>query len=228
MLEVCLGQSYIQFAKVIFKQTIGIPMGLPCSPLIADLTLSALEYKFLSVKRNPLSNSNCYITRYMDDLLIINFEDFYLLANDIYPAELPLEFSSWENNKIPYLDLLIERTEGGIHTSVYDKTRNFNFKVRKYTHIDSNVHLNISRGIGNSQFIRAGRICTTKETFRQEITNIVQAFIINNFSNEFISDIWFKFCERHKDMVIRFGLTNKWKSVSWILRIFAKVNKDLS
>ena len=38
--------DYIKVGDKIFRQTIGIPMGTDCAPLLANLFLSYYEYKF--------------------------------------------------------------------------------------------------------------------------------------------------------------------------------------
>ena len=38
---------YIQVGTVVFKQSVGIPMGTDCVPLIADLFLFSFEFDFM-------------------------------------------------------------------------------------------------------------------------------------------------------------------------------------
>ena len=42
-----IDNSYIKFAGLVFKQNVGIPMGLNSSPKLADLTLAIMEFQFL-------------------------------------------------------------------------------------------------------------------------------------------------------------------------------------
>jgi len=74
-IEFLIQNSFIAFGNSIFKQTIGIPMGANYSPLLADLFLFSCEYNFM--KNIDIYNSYRFknITRYIDDVAVINFPD---------------------------------------------------------------------------------------------------------------------------------------------------------
>ncbi len=48
MLHIILDNTFVSFAGFTFQQISGIPMGGNASPLLADLTLSALEFKYVN------------------------------------------------------------------------------------------------------------------------------------------------------------------------------------
>ena len=63
MLEYLIDNIFVEFGGRIFHQTIGIPMGTPCAPLLADLFLYSYEaeslYKVSSKQeRNTLHNNS--------------------------------------------------------------------------------------------------------------------------------------------------------------------------
>ena len=66
---VCVGNK-------VFKQSIGIPMGTDCAPLLANLYLFYFEYKFMkNLMKNNFSKARSftyYLFWYIDDLLTIN------------------------------------------------------------------------------------------------------------------------------------------------------------
>ena len=69
-------------------------MGGNCSPLIADLYLSFLEFTYMSsiMKTDyTLAKKLSFNSRYIDDIITPNVTNFLKIANNIYPAELPLE-----------------------------------------------------------------------------------------------------------------------------------------
>ena len=90
-----MGISYIQFGQHLFLQSKGIPMGGNASPLIADLYLSWLEYKYLDklVKNREFN------------LVTHNVDNFITIASDIYPKDIPLEQSSNIGTHDTFLDL---------------------------------------------------------------------------------------------------------------------------
>ena len=47
MLEFLIDNIFVQFGGQVFQQTIGIPMGTTCAPLLADLFLYSYEARFI-------------------------------------------------------------------------------------------------------------------------------------------------------------------------------------
>ena len=90
-LEFILLNTYIQFGQHLFLQSKGIPMGGNASPLIADLYLSWLEYKYLDKlvknKEFNLVNYLKYNCRFIDDIVTPNVDNFIKIALDIYPKD---------------------------------------------------------------------------------------------------------------------------------------------
>ena len=63
---------YIKVGNRVFKQTIGIPMGTDCAPLLANLILFFYEYKYVKdkLKTNPREARLLrHTVRYIDDSL---------------------------------------------------------------------------------------------------------------------------------------------------------------
>ena len=47
MLDILIDNIYVRFGDRIFRQTVGIPMGINCAPLVADLFLYSYESSFI-------------------------------------------------------------------------------------------------------------------------------------------------------------------------------------
>jgi hypothetical protein len=94
--------AYVKFAGCVYKQVSGVPMGSNCSPLLADLTLLALEFKYC-MKAKPRFT----VFRYVDDVLVLNCPNFEQLVPEIYPPELILSVTS-SQNCAPFLDMRLE------------------------------------------------------------------------------------------------------------------------
>ena len=69
----------------------------------------------------------------MDDLISVNWTNFFEICKKIYPSSLPLSDTSKTAMESDYLDLNIKIENNGPIFAVYSKTNDFNFKV------DSNV-----------------------------------------------------------------------------------------
>ena len=99
----------MQFGGCLFHQTIGIPMGTNCTPLLADLFLYSYENEFLDnmirngYKRLTRSFNLCY--RYIDDLIVFNNKKFLDYLKEIYPSQLTVEKANKSDHLADYLDL---------------------------------------------------------------------------------------------------------------------------
>ncbi|KAJ8314953.1 hypothetical protein KUTeg_007103 [Tegillarca granosa] len=76
MLVFLIDNIFVVFGNIIFQQTIGIPVGTNCAPLLADLFLYSYESEFLQnlVKsgKKTVDKSFNYTYRYIDDVLSLN------------------------------------------------------------------------------------------------------------------------------------------------------------
>jgi hypothetical protein len=83
MLEFLIDNIFAMFGGRVFQQTVGIPMGTNCSPLLVNLFLYSYEADFIQglLKKNEkkLTRSFKFMFRYIDDVLSLNnsrFGDF--------------------------------------------------------------------------------------------------------------------------------------------------------
>ena len=93
-LSYILDNIYIIFGNTLYRKIVGIPMGINCAPLVADLFLFCYERDFMC----SLSDDNQAdiieafnsTSRYLDDLLYTDNPYFEGMVNQIYPPELQL------------------------------------------------------------------------------------------------------------------------------------------
>ena len=123
------------FGGRVFQQTVGIPMGTNCSPLLADLFLSSYEADFIQrpLKKNEkLARSFNFTFRYIpvDGVLSLNNSRFGDFVDRIYPIELEIRDTTDTDRSASYLDLHLESdSEGRLRTKLYDKRDDFNFPI---------------------------------------------------------------------------------------------------
>ena len=72
----------------VFKQTVGIPTGTDCVPLLANVFLFFYEYKLRLI---ATALKWRYTARYIDDLLTINNPSFQNELHNIYPPQMSLK-----------------------------------------------------------------------------------------------------------------------------------------
>jgi hypothetical protein len=92
----------------VFQQSVGIPMGTNCAPLLADLILYSYEAEFVqkllqdNTKRLALSFNHTF--RYIDDVLSINNNNFHNYVHVIYPDELEIKDTTESDKSASYLE----------------------------------------------------------------------------------------------------------------------------
>ncbi len=156
-----LQNTFVTFGELLFQQIRGVPMGNNASPIIADLTLSAIEFRYLNTNLHSWERSLLqYTTRFIDDLLSIGCPYFLELCQDIYPDSLPLENTTNASNYSHYLDFTINYSPDGHQITLYNKTDCFNFAAKCYIYADSNTHSNLGYNTFYTQLIRIARTCT--------------------------------------------------------------------
>ena len=146
MLEFRVDNIFVVFAGKVFQQTVGIPMGTNCAPLLADIFLYSHETDFiqslLSTGKKHLASRFNLTYRYIDDVLSINNPEFENYLGQIYPAELEIKDTTESTTSASYLDLLLSiGRDGQLHTSIYDKRDNFNFHITNFPFLSSNIPL---------------------------------------------------------------------------------------
>ena len=95
MLEFLMDNIFVMFGGCVFQQTVGIPMGTNCAPLLTDTFLYSYEADFIQglLKKNEkkLARSFNFTFRYIDDVLSLNNSRFGDFVDHLYPIELEIK-----------------------------------------------------------------------------------------------------------------------------------------
>ena len=95
MLEYLIDNIFVEFGGWIFQQTIDIPMGTNCAPLLADLLLYLYEAEFvqslLQAGKKHLAQQFNFTYRYIDDVLSLKNIKFVEYLEFIYQRELEIK-----------------------------------------------------------------------------------------------------------------------------------------
>jgi hypothetical protein len=93
MLEFHTDNIYVVVGGQVFQQSVGIPMGINCAPLLVDLFLYSYEVEFIQnllhekkIKFLAVAFNSTF--RYIDDVLSINNNQFHVYVDSIYRNEL--------------------------------------------------------------------------------------------------------------------------------------------
>ena len=157
-----LDNIYIRFCSKLNRQIVGIPMGTSCAPLVADLFLFCYERdSMLSLSEDNQSDvieAFSYTSRYLDDLLNIDYNFFDSMVNRIYLSELQLNKANVSDTEASFLDLHLSISDGFVKTKIYDKRDDFDFNIVNFPFPDGDVPRLTSYGVYISQLIRFARV----------------------------------------------------------------------
>ena len=169
ILDFILDNIYVKFGDHIFKQVIGIPIGLDSGQDIANLLLYQYESSYVkNLSKRDLNSAKKFSTsfRYIDDLSSADFPDFKTHLPMIYPPELVINASSDSLKTVNYLDITIKSDNfSNLIFSIFDKRDDFNFDIVNFPYLDSCIPRKPALGIYLSQLIRYARICSKFEEF---------------------------------------------------------------
>ena len=187
-------------------------MGGNCSPLIADLYLSWLEYKYvldlMNNKNFTLAKRLSSNSRYIDDIITPNTTHFLDIAASIYPKELPLEMSTNNHFHDCFLDLDIMVLNDKFITKIYHKVDLFNFEVISFPLPDSNIPSNIGYSTFLSQLIRYSRVCSRVDDFAFRAKLIYDKLMHRGYESKMLKRYITRFCCMMSDRVCTYGYYN--------------------
>jgi hypothetical protein len=140
MLVFFIDNIFAMFGGRVFQQTVGIPMGTNCAPLLTHLYLYSYEADFMQglLKKNEkkLARFFNFTFRYIDDVLSLNNSRLSDFVDRIYPIELEIKDTTDTDRSASYLDLHLEiDSEGRLRTIFYDKRDDFNFPIVNFPFI---------------------------------------------------------------------------------------------
>ena len=209
MLEFLIDNVFVECGGQVFQQTIGIPMGTNCAPLLADLFLYSYEAEFiqdlLKSGHKKLAKQFNFTFRYIDDVLSLNNSRFSDNLHLMYPEELEIKNTTDSRNSASYLDLLLEFDhQGNLHTRLYDKRDDFNFTIINFPHLSSNIPSSPAYGIYISQLIRYSRACSHYKDFLGRAKLLTTKLLGQQFLLPRLKSSFKKFYGRHHDLVGRY------------------------
>ena len=127
MLKFLIDNIFVIFGGHVFQQTVGIPMGTNCAPLLSVLFLYSYDTDFIQglLKKNKkkLARSFNFTFRYIDDVLSLNNSRFGDFVDRIYPIELEIKDSTDTDTSASYLDLHLEIDSEGVKNETLRQKR---------------------------------------------------------------------------------------------------------
>ena len=212
MVNFLIDNIFVEFGGQIFQQTIGIPMGTNCAPLLADLFLYSYEANFIQNllvhKKKNIAQSFNFTYRYIDDVLSLSNSNFDKYLNSIYPAELEIKNTTESTRSSSYLDLQLHiGADGPLFTKLFDKRDEFNFPIINFPFLDSNIPSSPAYGVYISQLIRYSRACSRYKDFLSRSKLLASKLLNQGYNVDKLKVATKKFCGRYYDLFNIFGIT---------------------
>ena len=135
LLRIATKDQLFQFDGQLYEQVDGVAMGSPLGPLMANVFLCSIEEQL--DRNNKLPS---FYKRYVDDTLatmpnIQAATAFLSTLNECHPAiQFTMEIA--ENNKLPFLGMMIEKSGCHLTTSVYRKPTDTGLLLHYQSHVD--------------------------------------------------------------------------------------------
>ena len=125
LIELVIDNSFFRFGNKVFRQKIGIPMGVDPAPQMANLYLYNYEAAFMEKltkqdygKAKKFNNTS----RFIDDLGTLNNDGILVTEKaKIYPVDLVLNVENQDYNHATFLDIEVNVEGDQFKTKTYDK-----------------------------------------------------------------------------------------------------------
>lgn len=195
LLNTCTTKSPFRNSDgALFVQTDGVSMGSPLGPTFASYYMCELENRALQTVQN---RPKVYC-RYVDDcfLAIESFDQLVTLKN--YFEENSVLHFTYEmevNKRLPFLDVLLNRSPNGVDTNVFRKTTNSEECINYKSICPAKYKLAVIKTLLH----RAYAVCSSWENFHSEVDRIRQLLVNNSFPISVIDSTIQKFVNQKFD-----------------------------
>ena len=147
MVEFLIYNICVELCGHVYQQTVGIPIGTSCAPLVLYVFLHSYETEVVQhlqkIKKQKTSFNLTF--RYIDDVLSLNKPSSMIVLILLFiRRNLRLKIlhilKKWAN----YLDLLLEFDEDGkLFTRLFDKSDDFDFPIVNFPYVIQTLFTNL-------------------------------------------------------------------------------------
>ena len=211
MIDLVIDNSFFKFGDKVFRQSIGIPMGIDPAPQMANLYLYYYEAKFMEMltKENySAAKKFNYTRRFIDDLHTLN-NDWHLEENNsmgrIYPQALKLNQENQNDDKATFLDLEEQIKEACIEVKTYDKRDAFKFEIINYPDLSGNIPTKPAYGVFTSQVIHYARICSKKGDLLERVKSLTKKLLRKHYTINGLKSSLKKCLKKHRWITTKLG-----------------------
>ena len=180
LLHTITDENYLIFDQKLLRQIEGLAMGNPISATFANIFMNFHEQIWLD--ECPLEFKPLLYRRYVDDTFALfkreaDIAPFFNYINGKH-RKIKFTMEKEKHNKLPFLDLLIEKTNGKLETSIYRKPTFSGLGINYLSACFRKYKINSIKTLLH----RAYNLTSTYWNFHTEIEFLSQFFFNNGFN----------------------------------------------
>ena len=185
LIDFVVDNSYFRIGKKVFRQKIGIPMGVDPAPQMANLYLHYYESAYMKeLSKTDFGKARKFnnTSRFIDDLSTLNNDG--ILSDEkeqIYPAALVLNKENADDQKGSFLDMAVNIVDKRFVTKIYDKRDDFDFEIVNYPDLSGNIPRRQAYGVYTSQILRYAKVCSEREDYEKSLRTLTGKLIRKGF-----------------------------------------------
>ena len=167
--ELILTNNFFEFGDKIYHQKLGTAMGTKFAPQYANIFMAGLEKRML----NDAAYTIYLWWRFLDDIFTIwthgmeALNEFFEYINTYHPY-IKFTMKIMEDNKLDFLDALLEKVGRKIKTDLYSKE----VDTHQYLHASSCHPIHCKNTIAYGQALRLKRICSEPEVLEKRLEEL--------------------------------------------------------
>ena len=167
LIELSVMNSYFIFDKKFYRQKEGVGMGLPLGPTFANIFLC--HYEKLWLNSCPPHFAPIFYRRYVDDCFLLfssrSHADSFLTFLNSKHGNIKFTMETESNGQLPFLDVLVRKEGGRLHTSVYRKPSFSGLGTSFFSFISRSLKFSAI----SSAIFRAYHVSSTFSSFHLEL-----------------------------------------------------------
>ena len=212
VIKYLIDNCFFSIGNLLFRQTIGMPMGFDPAPFFANLFLFFYEVQWIKlVKKSDYSRARRFLStfRFIDDLISANdYGEFERSFKEIYPSELTLKKENEIDTAATFYDMEVSVQDGKFDHKLYDKRDAFNFSIVRFPFKESNIPSKMFHSTIGAEIIRICRATSSYTSFLQCCKPFISRMKRQGANECSIKNVINKFIVRHHDTFTKYQISS--------------------
>ena len=197
-LEFMLSHLFVENGGVLRKQERGVPMGLECSPQLANVYGYSVESTWVD-RSQP---SNLLMRRYIDDIIVAGQDA--LRPGVGLPSEeeygMKYKLTSEAPNSLIYLGIRLFKDDKGVaQTVLHDRAVEYPITIDRYPAASTVANPAQLGGVIMGRLVAAQRACSRLDLFQDVVAGVFTHAHRRGYPRRQVHSVWTRFLARYWD-----------------------------